>query len=469
MPSTPPLPPELERLNRIYIETCEAFDNNEISAETARTTILELRATDSQGRTWAIDSKKSGSRASFKQVETATHLDDEFARMNRVYQETCAQFDSGLISATQARTRILALSYTDETGQTWRVDTDRSGSRASFTASPAFVKPGAIENTQPIPVLESETSEIAITPEIEHEREIISRRNFLSDLSVKSIALGVLSAGVLYEATKLFARDSGSSSSGTDSSGDTVNPDAPIEPGWFSKFGEVPLNTDIEFGRSVQNVPLTFYRRQSGSDGARVLVIGCIHGDEFVGNRVVDILRDMPLEGNIDLWMVRTMNPDGQQLRTRQNANGVDLNRNFPGNWQKIGKPGSWQYAGTDSASEPEVQGLVKLGELVKPEFVIWYHQDYFRIGPGTGHDGDVRAKYASLVGLPLLELDCLCGYSGDKPLLEAVFGGTGANWAKSFQGPNGVSMTVEFGPTLSEEDAQRNAKAVVAVTNEFF
>jgi protein MpaA len=469
MPSTPPLPPELERLNRIYIETCEAFDKNEISAETARTIILELRAIDSQGRTWAIDPKKSGSRASFKQVETVTHLDDEFARMNRVYQETCAQFDSGLISATQARTKILAISYTDEAGQTWRVDTDRSGSRATFTSSPAAVKPASIQNTQPLPILESETSEIAITSESEHEREIVSRRNFLSDLSVKSIALGVLSAGVLYEATKLFTGDSGNSSSGTNSSGDTVNPDAPVEPGWFSKFGEVPLNTDIEFGRSVQNVPLTFYRRQSGSNGARVLVVGCIHGDEFVGNRVVDILRDMPLEGNIDLWLVRTMNPDGQQLRTRQNANGVDLNRNFPGNWQKIGKPGSWQYAGTDSASEPEVQGLVKLGELVKPQFVIWYHQDYFRIGPGTGHDGDVRAKYASLVGLPLLELDCLCGYSGDKPLLEAVFGGTGANWAKSFQGPNGVSMTVEFGPTLSEEDAQRNARAVVAVTNEFF
>ena len=86
MPSTPPLPPELERLNRIYIETCEAFDNNEISPETARSTILALRATDSQGRTWVIDSKKSGRRASFKQVETGTHLDDEFARMNRVYQ-----------------------------------------------------------------------------------------------------------------------------------------------------------------------------------------------------------------------------------------------------------------------------------------------------------------------------------------------------------------------------------------------
>jgi protein MpaA len=442
-------------LNRIYIETCEAFDNNEISSESARTTILGLRAVDSQGRTWVVDPKKSGRRASFKQVETVTRLDDEFARMNRVYQETCAQFDSGLISATQARTKILAISYTDETGHVWRVDTDQSGSRASFTSSPVVVTPEEIQSTQPIPIVE--------------ESEIISRRNFLSDLSAKSIALGVLSAGVLYQGAKLFTGGSDSSDSAGDTNGDTANPDTPAEPGWFNKFGEVPLNTDIEFGRSVQGVPLTFYRRQSGSDGARVLVIGCIHGDEFVGNRVVDILRDLPLEGNIDLWMVRSMNPDGQQLRTRQNANGVDLNRNFPGNWQKIGKPGSWQYSGSDSASEPEVQGVVKLGELVKPQFVIWYHQDYFRIGPGTGHDGDVRARYASLVGLPLLELDCLCGYTGDKPLLEAVFGGTGANWAKSFQGPKGVSMTVEFGPTLSEEDAQRNAQAVVAVTNEFF
>ena len=469
MPPTPPLPPELERLNRIYIETCEAFDNNEISSETARTTILGLRATDSQGRTWVVDPKKSGRRASFKQVETIAHLDDEFARMNRVYQETCAQFDSGLISATQARTKILAISYTDETGQTWRVDTDRSGSRASFTSSPAVAKPAAIQNTQPIPVIESETSEIAVTPEIEEERELISRRNFLSDLSVKSIALGVLSAGVLYQATKLFTGDSGSSDTGTNASGDTVSPDATVELDSFDKFGEVPLNTDIVFGSSVQGVPLTFYRRQSGNPRAKVLVIGCIHGDEFVGNRVVDILRDMPLEGNIDLWLVRTMNPDGQQLRSRKNANGVDLNRNFPGNWQKTGTPKSWQYSGPEGKSEPEVKGIVKLGELVQPEFVIWYHQDYFRIGPGTGHDGDVRAKYASLVGLPLLELDCLCGYTGDKPLLEAVFGGTGANWAKSFQGPKGVSMTVEFGPTLSEEDAQRNAQAVVAVTNEFF
>ena len=404
MASSQQLPPELERLNRIYIETCEAFDAGEISADQARSIVLGLSATDDKGRTWVIDPKKSGRRASFKQSESDKAPDP----------------------------------------------------------------PPQI--TQPIPVVDlvPAAEEVARDTEVFEEDNIISRRNFLSELSGKSVALGVLSAGVLYELGKLFTGDSENSNASVSNAVNTNNSDA-TEAGWFNTFGEVPLNTDIEFGRSVQNVPLTFYRRQSGENGARVLVVGCIHGDEFVGNRVIDILRDLPLEGNIDLWTVRTINPDGQQLRTRQNANGVDLNRNFPGNWHKIGKPGSWQYAGTGPASEPEVAAIVKLGDLVQPEFVIWYHQDYFRIGPGTGHDGQVRTKYAELVGLPLLELDCLCGYTGDKPLLEAVFGGTGANWAKSFQGPKGVSMTVEFGPTLSEEDAQRNAKAVVAVTDEFF
>ena len=409
MPPTSPLPPELERLNQIYVETCEAFNKGEVSAELARSTILGLSFTDQSGRIWVVDTKRSGKRAAF----------------------TCDQPPH----VTQP---------------------------TSVVTSQAEIK----NETPPEPLHES--NDVA--------EDFVSRRNFINELSIKSAVIGVLGAAVLYEGFRqLRGSESSSEIKSGEPSSNATESDVPAseyipeEPGWSTKVTEIALNADIEFGRSVDNVPLTFYRRQSGVNGARVLVIGCIHGDEFVGNRVVDILRDMPLAGNIDLWTVRTMNPDGQQLRTRQNANGVDLNRNFPGRWQKIGEPGSWQYSGPDSASEPEVQSLVKLGELVRPQFVIWYHQDYFRIGPGTGHEGNVRAKYASLVGLPLEELDCLCGYTGDKPLLEAVFGGTGTNWAKSFQEPTGVSMTVEFGPTLSEEDAQRNAQAVVAVANEFF
>ena len=415
MPPTSPLPPELERLDQIYVETCEAFNKGEVSAELARSTILGLSFTDQSGRIWVVDTKRSGKRAAFT-YDQKPHITQP-------------------ISVVTAQAEIK-------------------------NATPP----------EPLDELNDADESNDIT------EDYVSRRNFINELSIKSVVIGVLGASVLYEG---FRQLRGSESSGETNSGEpssnATESDVPAseyipeEPGWSEKVTEIALNTDIEFGRSVDNVPLTFYRRQSGVNGARVLVIGCIHGDEFVGNRVVDILRDMPLDGDIDLWTVRTMNPDGQQLRTRQNANGVDLNRNFPGNWQKIGEPGSWQYSGAGSASEPEVQSMVKLGQLVRPQFVIWYHQDYFRIGPGAGHDGNVRTKYASMVGLPLQELNCLCGYTGDKPLLEAVFGGTGTNWAKSFQEPTGVSMTVEFGPTLSEEDAQRNAKAVVSVATEFF
>ena len=394
-------------------------------------------------------------------MPSSSPLPPELESLNQIYVAICEAFNKGEVSAEIARSTILGLSFTDESGRIWVVDTKSSGKRAAFTCD----QPQHI--TQPIPV---------VIPQNDVTENFVSRRNFINELSIKSVLIGVIGAGVLYEGFRqLRGSDSSSDVKPGEPSSNTTESEVPAseyipeEPGWSTKVTEIALNADIEFGRSVDNVPLTFYRRQSGVNGARVLVIGCIHGDEFVGNRVVDILRDMPLDGDIDLWTVRTMNPDGQQLRTRQNANGVDLNRNFPGSWQKIGEPGSWQYSGADSSSEPEVQSLVKLGELVRPQFVIWYHQDYFRIGPGVGHEGNVRTKYASLVGLPLQELDCLCGYSGDKPLLEAVFGGTGTNWAKSFQEPTGVSMTVEFGPTLSEEDAQRNAKAVVSVATEFF
>ena len=77
-----------------------------------------------------------------------------------------------------------------------------------------------------------------------------------------------------------------------------------------------------------------------------MLVFGAIHGDEQAGMQIVALLSELPVPAGVDLFLVDTMNPDGVANDTRTNANGVDLNRNFPYNWGPIAEPGDWQYAG---------------------------------------------------------------------------------------------------------------------------
>jgi protein MpaA len=101
---------------------------------------------------------------------------------------------------------------------------------------------------------------------------------------------------------------------------------------------------------------------------------------------------------------------------------------------------------------------MERLGNFVKPEIVIWYHQDYFRISPSSGREGAIRERYASLVQLPLLTI------------AGGTYSGTGTMWSKSLQGPNGISLTVEFGPSpLRPGEALWNANAVMTIVREFF
>jgi protein MpaA len=68
------------------------------------------------------------------------------------------------------------------------------------------------------------------------------------------------------------------------------------------------------------------------------------------------------------VWLVPVANPDGSAAGMRCNANGVDLNRNFPWEW----RPGD---GGPAPGSEPETQALMALVERLRPDVVIWVHQ----------------------------------------------------------------------------------------------
>ncbi|HUC32943.1 MAG TPA: DUF2817 domain-containing protein, partial [Ilumatobacteraceae bacterium] len=126
-------------------------------------------------------------------------------------------------------------------------------------------------------------------------------------------------------------------------------------------------------GTSIQGRPMNAMHRGTPG-GVVILVVGVIHGDEDAGMGVVEALRTAPLPPGIDLWLLDAMNPDGWANQERGNANGVDLNRNFPHDWTAIAQPGEWEYSGTGPASEPETQAFIAFAERIKPELTLWYH-----------------------------------------------------------------------------------------------
>jgi protein MpaA len=141
-----------------------------------------------------------------------------------------------------------------------------------------------------------------------------------------------------------------------------------------------------------------------GEEGARVnvLVVGDVHGNEPAGEAIVARLRRTKLEG-VTLWLVRTGNPDGRAAGTRQNARGVDLNRNFPWRW-RTGARGTY-FPGRRAGSEPETQALMRLVKRVRPQLAIYYHQHMGITVRARGADPAIQREYARRTGLPLRSL----------------------------------------------------------------
>jgi protein MpaA len=155
----------------------------------------------------------------------------------------------------------------------------------------------------------------------------------------------------------------------------------------------------LPIGHSVQGRVIRPVVLGAAPPAHRVLVVGCIHGNEPAGLAITRaLLRAKPLPGS-ELVVVQTINPDGCIARhTRQNAHGVDLNRNFPANWARIGRRGSFQYSGPRPLSEPESRYLVSLVRAVQPAVTIVFHQheDLVR---AWGHSVATARRFAALLG----------------------------------------------------------------------
>ena len=160
----------------------------------------------------------------------------------------------------------------------------------------------------------------------------------------------------------------------------------------------------VLLGRSWQGRPIRAVEVGNLS-GTRVLVVGCIHGNETAGIAIAQALeRTSPRD--LDLWIVPDLNPDGVAAGTRENAHGVDLNRNFSWRW----RPMSGAYAsGPRPLSERESRLAHGLILRLHPHLTIWFHQHLDMVW-ASGGDRRIERVFARVSGLPYHPMPPLAG-----------------------------------------------------------
>lgn len=180
--------------------------------------------------------------------------------------------------------------------------------------------------------------------------------------------------------------------------GDDVDPVATLCAQIDEKLTSVSFEQCMGFGLqpsgAVSNRHKTIATRDfapdTGRPGARVLLVGGIHGDEYSSVTAVFkwLERLEKNEGGGFHWrVVPLLNPDGLLMppnqSQRMNANGVDLNRNFPTpNWQTEAvdywvnrtRRNKRRYPGPEPLSEPESRWLANQIETYQPDAVISVH-----------------------------------------------------------------------------------------------
>ena len=180
-----------------------------------------------------------------------------------------------------------------------------------------------------------------------------------------------------------------------------------------------------QLGRSYQGRPIEAIHLRG--DGPRVLVVGCIHGDECEGLEVTRLLaRSHPAA---DLWLVHQLNPDGYAARRRTNAHGADLNRDFL------------------AATQRETRIARKLILRLRPDVTIWFHQPQSLVR-AWGPSRATARRYARLAGVRYRSLQWPPG--------------SASRWQN---GIGQVSFVVELPPgELGGAAARRYANAVLGL-----
>lgn len=184
-------------------------------------------------------------------------------------------------------------------------------------------------------------------------------------------------------------------------------------------------------GQSVNGLPLEVYTFGSGKH-ERMIVADIHGGDEWntltLANQLIAYVNQYPniIPNDVTLYILPSLNPDGEvrahNKYGRVNSNGVDLNRNFPINWQaNWDRAGCWNYlstsGGSTAGSEPETRALMDFIQGHNIEALISYHSAALGIFPGGNPWDEKSVRFAeSIAGVssyPFPPINTGCKYSG--------------------------------------------------------
>jgi protein MpaA len=131
------------------------------------------------------------------------------------------------------------------------------------------------------------------------------------------------------------------------------------------------------FGHSVQGRPLRAHILGHGSDVT--LIFAAVHGNEtatpyLIQQLLLHLRRHPEILTNRRVLLIPTLNPDGLNRRSRTNARGVDINRNYPGTWRRP-RRGERHRSGPSAASEPETRAMMGLVNKYRPAKIVSIHQ----------------------------------------------------------------------------------------------
>jgi len=187
----------------------------------------------------------------------------------------------------------------------------------------------------------------------------------------------------------------------------------------------------IIIGYSVSGRPLEVYKFGQGE--RQVMIAAGIHGGYewntiALADELITYVNENPetIPSDVTLFILRDINPDGdaraQGIEGRVNDHGVDLNRNFPVNWQAVwDREGCWDLApttgGARPGSEPETHAVMNFLSSRRVQALISYHSAALGVFPGgePWDEGSVEfAKALSKVTYyPYPPIDTGCYYTG--------------------------------------------------------